>query len=195
MNIVGIDSLNYGPNDFVWYVCYGSNLNFKRFMCYLTGDDFQIDGITILGKDRCNNANEPLEKKKVYLPFRMYFGRASQRWGGSSVAFLDLTNIDHSPVRWDPSDKNSPTIGKAYKITYEQLCHVRKGEGTVWYDALVYLGDLDGIPAFTLTSSEGAKGQTPGQAYQDTIIEGLTEFDFGESLSKKEAAKYIKSFF
>lgn len=32
-------------SDLVWYVCYGSNLCYERFMCYLTGEGREIYGL------------------------------------------------------------------------------------------------------------------------------------------------------
>ena len=39
MDLLNRDDLNkYDDNKCVWYACYGSNINYERFMYYINGD-------------------------------------------------------------------------------------------------------------------------------------------------------------
>ena len=43
MKIVKDEELKkYNDNDYVWYGCYGSNINYDRFMLYIKGDNSGI---------------------------------------------------------------------------------------------------------------------------------------------------------
>ena len=47
----------YNREDYVWYACYGSNINYERFMYYINGDK-KGKYSTING---CEDKSEPIE--------------------------------------------------------------------------------------------------------------------------------------
>ena len=50
----------YSDEDYVWYACYGSNINYNRFMYYINGDISEKYS-TING---CVDKSKPIEEKK-----------------------------------------------------------------------------------------------------------------------------------
>ena len=160
-------------NNYVWYVCYGSNLCFERFMCYITGQpsrEYNVDA-----GNPCNNTNPPIQSIKIQIPFELYFANSSRRWSGGSVAFIDENMIGE-------------TICRAYLITEEQYLHVKKSEGD-WYEREVPLPPIDGIPAKTFTNDYRFKSFHPvSDLYRKVIIDGLQEI----GLTNEEAIKYFQ---
>ncbi len=59
----------YNNEDYVWYACYGSNINYKRFMHYIDGD--------ITGKysatNGCIDKSEPTEERPYIFDCPIYF--------------------------------------------------------------------------------------------------------------------------
>jgi hypothetical protein len=172
------------PASPVWYVAYGSNLCEDRFRCYLAGGS--PAGSTSRQYRACATGAEVLDDRPVRVPHRLYFARTSRNWNGGGVAFLDL-DLD----RTEPA----PTYGRAWLITPDQLDHLATEENagkdtTVpaaalrggptdlrdegWYRTMLPLGDLDGIPAVTLTGRPKPP-RSPDPAYLATVRAGLAE--------------------
>jgi hypothetical protein len=109
------------------------------------------------------------------IPYRLYFANSSSKWNKAGVAFVDV---------------NTPgeTYGRAYLITKEQLEQVQRQEGG-WYQNKYYLGEIDGIPAYTLTSNVRYPKNTVDHKYENVIADGLVEM----GLSWTEAIKYLKA--
>jgi len=166
----------------VWYVAYGSNLCEARFRCYLTGGS--PDGSTSRHYPACAAGDEVLADRPVRVPHRLYFARASRNWNGGAVAFLDVDRVDPAP-----------TYGRAWLITLGQLDHLVSQEnaghatsvpvdalrgGPIdlrdegWYRTLLPLGELDGVPAVTLTGRAKPE-RRPDPAYLATLRAGLAE--------------------
>jgi hypothetical protein len=166
----------------VWYVAYGSNLCEGRFRCYLTGGS--PDGSTSRHYPACAAGDEVLADRAVRVPHRLHFARASRNWNGGAVAFLDLRRVDPAP-----------TYGRAWLITLEQLDHLVTEENAGhptsvpraalrggptdlrdegWYRTLLPLGELDGVPAVTLTGRPKPR-RRPDPAYLVTLRAGLAE--------------------
>lgn len=182
----------------VWYVAYGSNLSRSRFDRYVVGGD-------LVGARRrypgCRDATPPSADQRVSVPHRLAFGRRSPTWGGG-VAFVD-------PAR----DRRASTIGRAWRITAGQLGDViaqengrarlaadptwfdltpgaMAGTGFGWYGAVVRLDDLDGEPAFTVTSADWpVEPNPPTDPYLDRVREGLREL----GLADAEIDAYLSS--
>ena len=114
--------------------------------------------------------------RMVNIPYKLYFAKSSSRWNNGGVAFIDETT-------------QSNTIGRAYLITKEQLIDVQTQEGATWYDNKLYLGQIDGIDAYTLTSSRKETVNCVDQLYEKVVLRGLMELE----LDKIEAIKYLKS--
>jgi hypothetical protein len=166
----------------VWYVAYGSNLCAARLRCYLAGGS--PDGSTSRRYPACASGTEVLDTRPVRIPHRLYFARASKNWNGGGVAFLDLERVEPAP-----------TYGRAWLITHDQLTHLATEENAGlstevpltalsapptelrdegWYRMLLPLGDLDGMPAVSLTGRPKPP-QRPDPAYLATLRAGLTE--------------------
>lgn len=132
---------------YVWYVAYGSNMNYSRFMRYI---------------DRCTDKTEPLAGAAVDLPYNIYFAYASSQWERKGVAFLDDT---HAGKAW----------GRMYKIKTSQFAEIQRMEGSI-YSKKICLGTHDGIPMHTFTSLEKRTDiNSPSSEYLNVILTGLKE--------------------
>lgn len=131
----------------IWYVAYGSNLLFARFRLYL---------------DRCADPSDPRDQRRVTIPYARYFAREwSDRWGLGGVAFLDV-------------DVPGESLGRAYLLTEGQFADVHAAEGR-WYDLLVELDPIEGVPARTFTGSRRLPDNAPGESYRRTVEAGEAE--------------------
>ena len=148
----------YPEDKEVWYVAYGSNINEERFLEYI---------------NRCTDKTYSAESKYYEIPYSIYFAGKSARWNNAAVAFLDTNSKGFA-------------IGRAYKITMKQLDEIQYMEGSK-YDKRVFLGNEEGLPAFTFTSSRKLSNKTPDKAYLDVILKGLTEVEHSKS---EEVLKY-----
>jgi hypothetical protein len=191
------------PDTAVWYVAYGSNLCEARFRCYLAGGS--PAGSTSRQYRACATGAEVQDVRPVVVPHRLYFARASRNWNGGGVAFLDL-DLDLDVDR----AASSPTYGRAWLITSAQLDHLATEEnagkattvptaalrggptdvrGDGWYRTLLPLGELDGIPAVTLTGRPKPP-RSPDPAYLATVRAGLAEAWPG--LTTDEVKAYLR---
>jgi hypothetical protein len=59
----------------VWYACYGSNINEKRFLYYIYGGVY--NGRNYSG---CNDKTRFLDSKSYTLPYELYFSKNSKTW-------------------------------------------------------------------------------------------------------------------
>lgn len=156
---------NFGANNPVWYVCYGSNLLWSRFERYITGGFCEENNKKYNG---CSDKTLPSKNVAVELPYKLYFAKESRSWDGMGVAFIDLKHLGKTP-------------GRAYLINKGQLHDIQNQEGP-WYQ-IFKLGTIEGRPAFTLTGSEKYEERLPSEKYLDTIKRGLKEL---EELEMKE---------
>jgi hypothetical protein len=84
----------------VWYACYGSNLNYERFMCYIQG------GLPPGRSERnngCRCQSPPKDSRTISLKFGLYF--AAQ------------TDLESNA----PSEEYARTIAAGIKETYSQM--------------------------------------------------------------------------
>lgn len=171
--------------DLVWYASYGSNLDQRRFMCYIGGGQPEGSSESEVG---CRIQTPPLETRPVTIPYPLYFAGESSRWGGG-VAF-----IGHQR-----QDRPSHTLGRMYLITVEQFIDVVSQENRGVeikvelqqihaagkqqlmesdYGTIVSLGTDKGIPVFTFTSHLDLDTQpstAPSSSYLGTIVAGLLQ--------------------
>lgn len=190
----------------VWYAAYGSNLDRVRFLCYVTGGRPAGAARTYPG---CRDTTAPVAEAAVRIPHALYFAGESTVWGGA-VAFVETSG--------SPSEPGSRhTLARLYRITWEQFVDVHAQDnwsgdtddrlptlatlgaegvvqvGTGWYDALLHIGDRDGLPVLTFTAFDpagvGALG-APTDAYVATMARGLAE---SHGLSASETAAYVAS--
>jgi len=172
--------------DYVWYFAYGSNIMKERFLCYITGDSFKWRSVG--RRDGCTNKDLPQDSKEYKINYKLYFAQKSTSWDNQGVAFIS------------PKETLGHEIwGRVWKITKEQYKQILKQEGP-WYCNEIKLGQIDGIPIWTITSFEEEKIKTkPSKKYIKTIMCGLeetykgknegTESEICNYLSKKEGIK------
>ncbi len=191
--------------NYVWYVCYGSNLLEERFLCYLRGG-------CIPGNDKCERGaadhSLPVRSEPHILNKPLFFSLHSDKWFGSGVAFIGTEDI--------PGQR---TYARRYLITEEQFKDVVKQENNIYddttisvdlsklrksgtailfsdrnYGRIMYLGDLDGYPMYTFTcipDMDNMKKTPLFGAYYDVIAAGLKET---HSLNPLEISRYLSSF-
>lgn len=170
----------------IWYVAYGSNLAMARFRCYLSGGRPVGGSRDYVG---CADPSEPIRTVGVQLPGGLLFAAESGVWGGG-MAFYD---------------PESPRVAacRAYLLTIEQFADVAAQEvrrppgsefarnlagllpnvksttitGPGWYETVVRLGQLDGLPMFTITHHDIASLRlaAPNASYLRWITIGLRE--------------------
>jgi hypothetical protein len=169
----------------IWYASYGSNCSRPRFLTYLRGGRPE-------GADRdqigARDASDPLDDQPVEFATSVCFAGHASRWGGAP-AFLE-----HA------MSSRPPALGRRYLITCEQfadvlaqesgrpldsvdvpdLSGVAAGERVVigdgFYDAVVLLDPVDGVPCVSFTSPtppESREPAPPSEAYLRTIVTGL----------------------
>ena len=158
MKIVKYEELKkYNYNDYVWYGCYGSNINYDRFMLYIKGDNSGIYS----SSEGCEDKSEPLESKKYIYNCPIYFAGESKRWTGG-MAFLDYMN-------------DGKSYGRIYKIKMSQFKSVLKQEDNLPFIKFTSIKKLDEIL------------NEPSDRYIDVIKKGLIScgYDFSEEESKK----------
>lgn len=145
-------------NEYVYYICYGSNLLTERFLLYIKGG---INKELNISQEGCYDKSLPKEIITYDIPFNIYFAKESSKWEHKGVAFLDIT-------------KPGLSHAKGYLVTKDQFHCVKRQEGS-WYDQEVYLGEKNGYPLYTFTSSVKYSQMNPGEKYLDVIRRGLLE--------------------
>ena len=121
MNLLNKDDLvKYDDNQYVWYACYGSNINYERFMYYINGD---VNEKYSTSKG-CSDKSLPLEERQYIFKHPIYFAGDSKRWGGG-MAFLDY-------------EHDGKCYGKIYKLKMSQFKDVLEQEQNCkLYDAIL----------------------------------------------------------
>ena len=161
---------------YVWYACYGSNILRERFMLYIQGGFCKFNNRDYIP---CNDTSAPLEDKPISIPHKLHFGNRSGSWEGGGVAFLE------------PERKyNTTTLGRMYLITEEQFNEINEQESSVWYDLIINLGTLNGVPIKTFTHSRMFTRNLPVQKYLKVIEDGISETY--PNLSNAEIENYLK---
>lgn len=168
--------------EFVYYLAYGSNLNFERFNYYILGGIYPLTNKNHKGcsdKNLYFNANEPLVHTANNL--RLYFGNCSGSWGDKGVAFVEKL-------------AGSKVLGRLYKVTKDQFYEIQKQESKSphWYGRIIdekVLGKKDGIPIWTITQEKQYKSKNaPSEKYLNVVINGFEETGYSE----KEILIYLK---
>lgn len=181
--------LSYFKNnsEYVWYVCYGSNLSRDRFLAYIQGG--KVKGNYIKEKG-CRDKTLPIKEKNITINNELYFSSKSLKWNNQGVAFVN-------PV----SDSRVKTLAKAYLITMEQFIDVTNQENgnslkpkaikravrkslslgnaninnTSKYGKILYLGQSESYPMFTFTSLKMEEPIAPSCKYLKMISSGLKD--------------------
>lgn len=157
-SITGMEKVEYnsqpwykvksGKNEeYIWYACYGSNVNKERFMKYIR---------------ECGNNTPPVDEKQFMMNHPIYFSSKAKSWSDKGVAFLDIS-------------KEGLAYGRIYLITKDQFVDVKYQEGSK-YNQVVDLGSVDGISVKTFTHSPRyMEDNTPSKEYVDIIKDGIKE--------------------
>ncbi len=184
----------------VWYLAYGSNLSYDRFMAYLAGGT--PEGKTT-GEEGAPDPSPPRASRQFRLAQRLYFAGDAGTWGGGGVAFVR-----------PEEEPGALTYARIYLITADQLRAVlaqenglasERGTALVSTDALtgaapgtrietgageyglllcagrVPVGaaapDGPAVPVWTFTTPRPLDGgqKTPSDAYLSTLCRGLLE--------------------
>lgn len=132
--------------EYVWYACYGSNINRERFYRYINS---------------CKDTSKPKLEEKVVLSYELYFANKSVLWGNQGVAFIDPKTA-------------GKTYGKMYLIKKDQFDEIKRKEGTK-YSKEMLVGETEGVKIYTFTSSRRTGGNVPSPQYLETIKVGLLE--------------------
>ena len=174
---------NAPREDLVWYLSYGSNMLFERFMHYIRGGSFRKGGAC---HEPCADRSEPRRKACYRIPYDMYYAKSSSNWGGKAVSFLDTS-------------REGEALGVAYLVTRQQFDHVviQENNGLPpelnpgWYDKTLSLGLLDGYEVLTFTNAEKLPHNDPSEDYLETLAAGLRE-NYTE-MSEEEIWEYLRS--
>ena len=182
----------------VWYVGFGSNIYRERFLSYITGGQPTGSQKTYEG---CRDNSLPKDDKPTTINYELYFAKISTIWGNGGVGFI---NIDEN--------NKVTTYARMYLITRQQLADIAKQEtnsseylninfdnaisngNTIfktpsWYGKLLYFGDNNGHPIFTLTNESNLTDSTkPSAEYLRTIIIGIQQT---HKLTNQEIANYL----
>ncbi|HEO64467.1 MAG TPA: hypothetical protein ENI73_01215 [Spirochaetes bacterium] len=184
----------------VWYASYGSNLSQDRFLFYINGG--KPEGATRINIG-CRDKSLPKDNRPINIPYLLYFTKQAYPWAYKGVAFIGL-NKDHS----------NSTLGRMYLVSEQQFIDVVSQEnGDIempiidlkalqkvgskvifkdsWYGNIIYIGELEGYPIFTFTSSASMDAESfvaPSYEYLKVIITGLQETYF---YTNKEIADYL----
>jgi tetratricopeptide (TPR) repeat protein len=184
----------------VWYANYGSNLCSRRFMRYIEGG--QADGASG-PHPGCRDKTAPKDDQPIKIPYPLYFAKQSPRWDNKGVAFIGLKK-----------EETAATLGRMYLITEQQFLDVVSQEnegvrvsvdlqkakqqgGMIFqeggYGNILYLGEQDGFPIYTFTSSGDIGLEAPvapSPRYLQYIISGLKEV---YPLTNEDIVKYLLS--
>lgn len=187
-------------NNLVWYAAYGSNLLQERFICYIEGG--KPEGAAN-EYPPCADTSAPREARNFDLQHELIFAKNSRNWQMGGVAFVKR---EHDP--------ECATFARIYLITREQFHHVAQWEtggnpiddinideaiaegSTVfkrpsWYGLVVYLGEVDNIPVFTLTDEAAITAYSkPSPQYLTQIVNGLRET---YNYTNNEIYQYLKT--
>ena len=109
----------------------------------------------------------------------MYFAKESSSWNNKAVSFINY-------------NKSGYSYAKAYLITQEQFKEVQKQEGLSWYNMVIELDSIDGIPTLTFTNDEILKSKDLNfvdDMYLSVLRKGLKE-SFSE-LSDEDINNYF----
>ena len=168
--------------DCIWYVSYGSNMLYDRFLCYIEGGSYEEGNSP---REACRDTSSPIDRRAIDIPYDMYFGNYSGSWNGGGVSFLDTGKKGHA-------------YGVAYLITREQFYHVAAQENGgrfpdrsgSWYEDIISLGKMDGYEMLTITNEDIRDYNDPCEEYLDTLKKGMRE-NWSE-MSEEDINSYLE---
>jgi succinyl-diaminopimelate desuccinylase len=187
---------------YVWYATFGSGLCKENFLALVSGGAPKGARHVYRG---CRDKTLPLKDMFMSLPYELYFSGESLAWaGGHAVLDTKRTTKAH-------------TVARAYLITIEQFEDIiaqenlqdraarlplskaiHHGHAPIdnlkdirVYDELLYCGEEEGIPVFSLTSRRPRLNATPPPTdYTRFLCKGLSQ---NPQLSTEAAVNYLAS--
>ncbi len=165
--------------NYIWYVTYGADLLYEKFLHYIKGGICQFNHKEYYG---CTDQTEPLASRIIVIPYEAYVGNSSPSWNYKGVMFLD-------------TDRHGETLGRMYLVTAQQYEEIRDQEGrsSLWYDKEVELGEHLGIPIKTVTSKERKIVSVASSKYQGVVEAGIKEAY--PKKNEEEIAAYLERTF
>ena len=124
----------------------------------------------------------PVSLGWMYVPYRLYFAKESNKWNNQGVAFLTCEK--------EPNPEYH-TIVRLWKITEEQFECVHEQEGKGWYNKILTLGEKDGLTIKTFTGCWMDEINLPSEEYLDIIKKGLKE---ATGWTDQEIENYLHKF-
>ena len=181
-DVTGLEKID-SWKEYVWYISYGSNMLYDRFICYIEGGQFEGSESY---REACEDTSAPFESKAIDIPYDMYFGNSSRSWEGCGVSFLDTSKQGHA-------------LGVAYLLTREQFKHVAAQENggrypdgySSWYENIISLGEMDRYELVTITNNELREYNEPCEDYLNTLKRGIRE-NWPE-MSEEDINNYLDS--
>ena len=169
--------------DYIWYVSYGSNMLYDRFICYIEGGSYEGSSSYRMP---CDDTSAPVEVRAIEIPYGMYFGNYSRSWQGGGVSFLDTGKDGHA-------------LATAYLITREQFEHVAAEENGgrapngngYWYENIINLEEMDGFEMLTVTNKKPREQNEPSEEYLETLKRGIREN--WPDMSEEDIGRYLNS--
>jgi hypothetical protein len=111
---------NKTAEEFVWYCCYGSNLNQDRFRTYIHGGTPKYGLHIHIG---CRDRSDPMESHFTKLPhIEMFFAKESRFWNGGGSAFIRKATSIH---------ESRHTVVRMYLIRVQQFIDVVAQENMI----------------------------------------------------------------
>lgn len=108
--------------NYVWYACYGSNLNEDRFNYYIKGGKYPVNGSNYSG---CRDKTDFISKTNMTIKHGLYFAEKSDSWEGKAIAFITAkANFPKYILDKITSKYSSTTKCVLYKVTSEQFIDI-----------------------------------------------------------------------
>lgn len=175
MRVISKEELEvFDDEQYVWYACYGSNINVERLMIYIYGDCNEV----YASQSGCSNKEEPLAYNPYVFDCPIYFAGESKIWTGG-MAFLDYTS-------------KGIAYGKIYKIQMNQFKQIFEQEKrTLLYDTIIYIEQVEGLPVLTFSAHKKLEClNKPSDKYLEVIKQGL--MNTFEQLTNEEIDEYLR---
>jgi len=184
----------------IWYACYGSNMDFNRFLLYLQGGSLMINGQIKTYRACQGDTHAPRSSEPYLLQRRFYFAKQSGTWNGHGVGFISTK-----------ADRRSVTFARLYLISTLQFSHLFAVENgrlssaidfTLFqnnnyqdfdynfYNRIIQINsNYQGYPISTFTNKELLPINSPMDEYIRLISNGIK---LTHNLSNQEIASYFK---
>ena len=165
--------------DYIWYVAYGSDILYEKFLHYIRGGICQFNHKEYYG---CSDQSLPLASREMIIPYEAYVAGNNPSWHYKGVMFLDV-------------NKPGETLGRAYLVKIEQYEEIRDqvGRSSEWYDKEVDLGTYLGIPIKAITNKARKVINVASSKYQKVVEAGIKETYLTKT--EKEIEDYLYKIF